>query len=148
MRAACAEKLEGQQRRKAEIVASGGQNSEFNADEAMALQERVNGLLADVDGLRQSLGQKQRDRIKVELTRNQLGAVPKEQNAYVSIGRCFLKADRDDLNTTLTETHETLEVEIPKLAKALQEMESRKDAAEKELKEMIASFRQGGGQGA
>merc|ERR1712072_375912 len=44
LRATCAEKLASQQQRRAELAAATRSSGDFNADEAMAVQEKVNEL--------------------------------------------------------------------------------------------------------
>jgi len=95
--------------------------------------------------LRYTISQKQRDKFKIDLTRNNLKDVPQDQNTYCAIGRTFLKADRAELDNTLNTSFDSLDAEIPRLTKTLQEYETRREAAEKELREMVDAFKQQGG---
>merc|ERR1711862_637692 len=107
----------------------------------MQLQENVSDLTEKVEMLKSQIAQRQRDKMKCQLTKGQLSQVPKEQNAFVGIGRMFLKGDREELEKTLTTTADSMEIEIPKLSKALEELQKKKEAAEKELREMIGAFK-------
>lgn len=138
MKSACAEKLTQQQQRRAEAART--VNQEFNADEAMALQERVNDFSEQVDTLRMKLNGKRRMHAIHQSTRSNLADVPATSGHYVSVGRCFLKRDREAVDEKLNAETEALEEEIPRLTKAVQEMEKRKDNAERELREMIQAF--------
>jgi len=140
LKGSAAEKLAGQQRRRAELSAA-STNQEFNADEAMALQERVNSLTEQVGSLKASTVAKQRELMKLDLTLSNLGDVPSEAATYVAVGRGFLKKDREYVDSMLAGMHQTLETDIPKLTKTLQELEKRKEAAEQELKEMVQAFK-------
>lgn len=139
MKSACAEKLTQQQQRRAE--ASRTVNQEFNADEAMALQERVNEFNEQVDHMRMKLNGKRRQHAIAQSTRNNLSDVPADSGCYVSLGRCFLKRDRSAVEDQLSTEADALEEEIPRMTKTLQELEKRKDNAERELREMIQAFK-------
>lgn len=144
MKSACAEKLAGQHKRRAEMTATAASAQEFNADEAMALQERSNSLHDQVEALRGTIGGKQRENLSCKLTRQNLADLTPETRAYVPLGRGFLLEARERLDIQLNEQHERLEAEIPKLIKTLQELEKRKEAAEKEFNEMIHAYQQRG----
>eukprot|EP00913_Durusdinium_trenchii_P009378 g8814.t1 len=85
LRAACAEKLAGQQqRRRAQEAAA---NRDFNADEAMAVQDKACGMRRR---LKSTLSSKQRQRVRLELTQQTIESTPEDAKLYRGIGRCFL----------------------------------------------------------
>eukprot|EP00927_Polykrikos_kofoidii_P059563 TRINITY_DN54711_c0_g1_i1.p1 TRINITY_DN54711_c0_g1~~TRINITY_DN54711_c0_g1_i1.p1 ORF type:complete len:339 (-),score=101.37 TRINITY_DN54711_c0_g1_i1:79-1095(-) len=137
MKTVCAEKLAAQQRRKAEIATT----QEFNADEAMALQERVSGLNEQCETLKRSIGMKKQTHIKTQITRKSLDEMSEDTSTYISVGRCFLKKEKAAVESVLASNVASLEAEIPKLTKSFEELEKRKEEAEKELKEMIQVFK-------
>mmetsp|Transcript_64391 Transcript_64391/g.119720 ORF Transcript_64391/g.119720 Transcript_64391/m.119720 type:complete len:344 (+) Transcript_64391:47-1078(+) len=148
LRDTCAEKLAGQQQRKAEIAASSSATpAAFNSEEAFAVQERVTELAEQLDALKGSLGAKQREKAKANITKATLGQMPGETSMYISVGRTFLKQEKDSIETTITRHIENLDEEIPKLTKAAQEIEKRKEDANRELQEMVAAFRRQADQG-
>lgn len=140
----CAERLsQQQQRRAAKGLARAGASGagEFSADEAMALQDKVNGLGEQIDGLRMSIAKKQREKMSATLTQNALKETPEEALLYQGVGRCFLKQERPAVESMLSESIVGLEEELPKLSTAYHELEKRKLEAEKELQEVIDAFR-------
>lgn len=140
LRAACAEKLAGQQqRRRAQEAAA---NRDFNADEAMAVQDKVTGLNEQLSRLKSTLSSKQRQRVRLELTQQTIESTPEDAKLYRGIGRCFLLGERQEMLDEMKGTMNNIDEELPKMQKASQELEKRKDDAEKELREMIAAFRQ------
>jgi len=147
LRATCAEKLTSQQQRRAEMAStSAAARSDFSADEAMAVQDRVNNLNEQVELMKMQQAGKQRERLKGQLTMKELDACPDNTKMYLSVGRGFVLEERQVLEKKIKHKHDSLEDELPKLARTIDEVEKRKDAAEKELREMIAAFRtqQGG----
>lgn len=48
------------------------------------------------------------------------------------------------MGSKLASMKETLETDIPKLKNTLEELEKRKEASEKELREMVQAFKQQG----
>jgi chaperonin cofactor prefoldin len=139
LRTTCAEKLAAQQQRRAELAT---RNADFNADEAMAVQERVNELNEQCEMMKGSLFQKSREKNKAELTEKTLAELPPDTNMYIGVGRTFLKEPREVIDKKLADKLDTLKEEMPRLEKTFQEMEKRKEAAEKELREMISTFKQ------
>ncbi|CAE7615728.1 ttc4 [Symbiodinium necroappetens] len=152
LRDSCAEKLAGQQQRRAEARTMA--NRDFNADEAMAVQEKVSGLSEQLARLQASFASKQRQRVRLELTQQTVTSTPEDTKLYRGVGRCFLLGDRqpilDEMKQTMDSIDEDLgknipkpeacEVqsledsgweELPKMQKASQELEKRKDDAEK-----------------
>jgi len=138
MREACATKLAGQQKRRAELAASRG---DFNSDDAMAVQDRVNNLNEQMELARSSLVSKQRDHLRAKYTKTSLGELPDDTRVYKSVGRCFIREERDNLARGLDENLGQLEEEIPRMQKACEELEKRRDAGQKELEEMIQTFK-------
>eukprot|EP00928_Gymnodinium_smaydae_P073546 TRINITY_DN56734_c0_g1_i1.p1 TRINITY_DN56734_c0_g1~~TRINITY_DN56734_c0_g1_i1.p1 ORF type:complete len:318 (+),score=104.92 TRINITY_DN56734_c0_g1_i1:72-1025(+) len=123
LRETCAEKLAGLQRRRAEAAAAAP--VEFNADEAMALQERVDDLNEQCATLQATLAGKQRLKHSKELTRTTIKELPESAGTFLSVGRCFLKAEKRSVEEILDRTIGELDEELPKLTKAREEMESR-----------------------
>mmetsp|Transcript_39591 Transcript_39591/g.93287 ORF Transcript_39591/g.93287 Transcript_39591/m.93287 type:complete len:342 (+) Transcript_39591:95-1120(+) len=145
LRDTCAEKLATQQQRKAEVAAS--RPVEFKSEEAFAVQERVNELAEQLDGLKGSLGAKQREKAKANITKATLDQFPAETKMYVSMGRTFMMQDRETIENTIQTHIENLEQEIPKLTKAAEELQKRKEDSSRELQEMVAAFRRQSDQG-
>jgi len=147
MRSQCAEKLEGIVKRRAEMAVTHSKE-DFNADEAMAVQEKVNQLNDQVESLQQTIMSKQREKMKMSLTLSSLADLPPDHGAYISVGRMFLKKDREYLDTSLEAMNKSIDEDLPRLTKTLQELAKRKEAAEQELKEMVKAFQvQSGGGG-
>jgi len=145
LRDGCAEKLNALQLRRAERASSSsGMPSEFNADEAMAVQERVTGLNEQIETLKHSIGNKQRMRVRLMLTQKSVEETPPETRLYKSVGRGFVVGERASMEENIKATIEALEQELPKLMKTHEELEKRKENAEKELREMVSSFKQQG----
>jgi len=138
LRDSCAEKLAGQQQRRAEARSIA--NRDFNADEAMAVQEKVSGLSEQLARLQASFASKQRQRVRLELTQQTVTSTPEDTNLYRGVGRCFLLGDRQPILDEMKQTMDSIDEELPKMQKASQELEKRKDDAEKELREMISAF--------
>jgi len=139
LRDSCAEKLSEQQKRRSE-QASAPTKSEFNADEAMAVQEQVNSLTEQVESLKSSIMSKQRDQARVKLTKSIVSETPEETKLYTSMGRAFMLQERSVVEKRLSSSLESLDTELPKLLKTHQELEKRRESSEKELKEMIRSL--------
>jgi len=137
-----AEKLGVQQKKRAEADAATRAGGDFNAEEAMAVQEKVNELAEQCDMMKGTLYQKQREQHKAQLTEKTLADQPQETRMYIGVGRTFLKEPREAIEQKLTAKLEKLTEEIPRLEKTYQEMERRKDAAEKEFREMVSSYKQ------
>eukprot|EP00931_Biecheleriopsis_adriatica_P039871 TRINITY_DN22802_c0_g1_i1.p1 TRINITY_DN22802_c0_g1~~TRINITY_DN22802_c0_g1_i1.p1 ORF type:complete len:375 (-),score=110.85 TRINITY_DN22802_c0_g1_i1:58-1086(-) len=146
LRDACAEKLQGQQQRRAQRSADSSaampMNPDFNADEAMAVQEKVQGLAEQLESIKASIGNKKRQKMRLQLTRESVVETPPETKLYRSVGRCFLLGERSNLEETMKTTLESIDQELPKLEKTSQELEKRKADAEKELREMVTAFTQ------
>lgn len=134
LRASCAEKLAGQQQRRAEMAARA--SGDVNAEEAMAIQAKVNDLNEQCDMMKGSLMQKQREKHKAGLTQKTLGETPADTRMYIGVGRTFVLEPREAIEKKLTSKLEKLEDEIPRLEKTHSEMEKRKEAAEKEWTEI------------
>mmetsp|Transcript_35663 Transcript_35663/g.82873 ORF Transcript_35663/g.82873 Transcript_35663/m.82873 type:complete len:355 (-) Transcript_35663:136-1200(-) len=145
LRDSCAEKLASQQQRRSELASptqsQPHSQSEFNADEAMAIQDKANSLGEQIEELKMSIARKQRERMSAMLTKSSVSETPAEARLYRNVGRCFLLQDRSIVEELLDGTVSSADAELPKLTNARQELEKRKEAAEKELKEMIAAFR-------
>lgn len=146
LRATCADKLAAQQQRRAEMATTAGARTDFNADEAMAVQDRVNELNEQVEIMKMQQAGKQRERLKGQLTMKEIESCPADTKMYLSVGRGFVLEDRQALEKRIKIKSDHLEEELPKLNNAIQEMDKRKDAAEKELREMVQAFKhqQGG----
>jgi len=147
LRDACAEKLANQQLRRAELDARRPQQAsgDYNADEAMAVQEKVNDLSEQLENLRGSIRMKQMEFQKASLTKRTIDETPGQAKLYQSVGRCFLLQNRTTVEEQLSSAISTLEGELPKLSKAHDELEKRKEGAEKEFREMIEAIRRQGG---
>lgn len=147
LRDSCAEKLASLQQRRAQAASSSAASSsehmgDFNADEAMALQDKVNSLADQVESLKATMAMKQREKLRIQLTQASIAETTESTNLFVSVGRCFLGKERSSLEESLGKTVQEIEVELPKLSKTLEELERRRESAEKEFREMIQSFRQ------
>lgn len=143
LRDSCAEKLESQRQRRAQhaSVAPGpGFGGDFNADEAIAVQEKVSELAEQVDIVRIQIGSKTRQRARAMLTQQSMADCSQETRFYRPAGRAFLLGDRQGLEESLKRDVDEAEQEVPKLQKTQEEFEKRKEAAEKELQEMVATF--------
>eukprot|EP00747_Dinoflagellata_sp_TGD_P168715 gnl/TRDRNA2_/TRDRNA2_195771_c0_seq1.p1 gnl/TRDRNA2_/TRDRNA2_195771_c0~~gnl/TRDRNA2_/TRDRNA2_195771_c0_seq1.p1 ORF type:complete len:367 (-),score=128.96 gnl/TRDRNA2_/TRDRNA2_195771_c0_seq1:75-1175(-) len=141
LRDSCAEKLASQQQRKTQQAPQSSAAANFNADEAMAVQDKVNELGEKVEILKGQILAKGREKAKVKLTHDSLEEMPAETPMYASCGRCFILSDRSTCLKELKETSEKLEEELPKLTKAHEELEKRKTEAETELREIIQAFK-------
>jgi len=142
LRATCMDKLLAQQQRKTELI-----SREFNAEEAMALQERVNSLSGQVDILKSQVASRQREGQRTELTRKVVHELPESAPLYNAVGRCFIREDQAKIKESLQKQVDHLEEEVPKLQKSLTELEKRKESAEKELMEMMTASQRGKGVG-
>lgn len=140
LRTTASEKLAATQKKRAEM--SSRSAGDFNADEAMAVQERVNDLSEQCEMMKASLLRKQREQQKGELCRTTLSEIPENQKMFIGVGRTFVQEPREVIDGKLDSTLEKLREEIPKLEKTHNEMERRKEAAEKELREVIETFKQ------
>mmetsp|Transcript_16906 Transcript_16906/g.29261 ORF Transcript_16906/g.29261 Transcript_16906/m.29261 type:complete len:170 (-) Transcript_16906:111-620(-) len=138
LRDACGEKLAGQQQRRE--LARATVNRDFNADEAMAVQDKVSGLNEQLARLQASFAGKQRQRMRLELTQQTVTDTPEDTKLYRGVGRGFLLGERQPILDEMKSTMESIDEELPKLQKASQELEKRRDEAEKELREMVAAF--------
>jgi len=72
--------------------------------------------------------------------RKRLADTPADVRVFSPVGRTFLAQGRAEVEECLHSTIESLEVELPKLTKTLEELERRKAAAESEFKEMMKGF--------
>merc|ERR1712217_326010 len=139
LRDTCAEKLASQQQRRAELAAAS--QADFNADDAMAVQDKVNNLTEQIENLKATIASKDGNRIKANLTLATLEQTPTDVRLYGSAGRCFIAQDRADVTASLTATVQSAEEELPKLKKAFEELDKRKQGAETELQEMIGALK-------
>jgi chaperonin cofactor prefoldin len=144
LRSTCADKLAAQQLKRQEMAAASRSHTDFNADDAMAVQDKVDTLKEQCDMMKNSLMSKHRERHRSKFTHETLSEMPVDTGMYIGVGRTFVMEDRDAIIKRLSSSVETLDEEIPKLAKTHEEMEKRKEAAEKELQEMISSFKKPG----
>jgi chaperonin cofactor prefoldin len=142
LRTTCAEKLASQQQKKAEMASASRSSADFNADEAMAVQENVNQLSDQCDMMANSLMKKKRERHKAQVTQQSLNEAPQETNMYLGVGRAFFREERSTIEQRLQGIMDNLDEDIPKLTKTHAEMEKRKEAAEKEFREMISAYKQ------
>jgi chaperonin cofactor prefoldin len=145
LRSTAAEKLAVQQQRRAEMTLSSRSHADFNADEAMAIQERVSELSEQCEIMKNTLAKKQRDKHKAQFTKQSLSDAPKDTNMYLGVGRAFLREEPSAIEQKLSGIVDSLEEEIPRLTKTHEEMEKRKEGAEKELREMIGAFKRQSG---
>merc|ERR1712107_886622 len=104
---------------------------------AIAVQEKVNGLNEQVENLKMSIGRKLHQRMRAMLTQQSVTETTSDNKLYRAVGRCFLLGEKSTIETELKTTIEEIDTELPKLTKAHQELEKRKDDAERELKEMV-----------
>eukprot|EP00930_Biecheleria_cincta_P084664 TRINITY_DN74114_c0_g1_i1.p1 TRINITY_DN74114_c0_g1~~TRINITY_DN74114_c0_g1_i1.p1 ORF type:complete len:357 (+),score=110.42 TRINITY_DN74114_c0_g1_i1:35-1105(+) len=144
LRDSCAEKLESQRQRRVQRASAapgpGLGSSEFNADEAMAVQEKVSELSEQVDIVRATIAGKSRQRARAVLTQQSMAECSQDTRFYRPAGRAFLLGDRGSLEESLKKEVDGIEQEVPKLQKKQEEFEKRKEAAEKELQEMVTAF--------
>lgn len=119
LRDVCSEKLSGQQKRRAEQSAA-PMRADFNADEAMAVQDRVNSLSEQLEILGGSIASKQRQQMRARLTWNSVEETPPDTRLYQAVGRTFVLGERASLEKSLNQSIQDLEVELPKLAKTRQ----------------------------
>merc|ERR1712232_979540 len=103
----------------------------------MGVQEKINNLTAQLEGVKGSMIGKQRERLKSALTRTNVKDSPPDTKLYTSVGRCFMAEERSVIEEYLDTTITSLDEELPRLNKTYQELEKRKEAAEMEFKEMI-----------
>jgi len=134
LRTSCIEKLEGQLKRRAEMASRA--SGDVNAEEAMAVQQRVNDLNEQCEMMKGSLMQKTRERHKAELTQKTLADQPADTSMYIGVGRTFVREPREVIEDKLNAKLAKLVEEIPRLEKTHGEMEKRKEAAEKEWTEI------------
>lgn len=128
------EKLEVQQKKRSTP-------SQFNADEAMELQDKVNNLNQQLAMVENNLGNKTRERQKTNLCLGVLTETPQEVRTFRSCGRCFILQDRDTCEKEMQKTIEQADEEIPKLNTAKEELVRRRDDAERELRDMIQAYK-------
>merc|ERR1712187_677926 len=102
---------------------------------------KINNLQEQIMGMQGSIIGKQRERLKMALTRTNVKEAPPNTRLYSSVGRCFMAQERSSIEQYLDKTIDSLDEELPRLSKTHQELDKRKEAAEKELKEMIDAFR-------
>lgn len=144
LRDSCAEKLESQRQRKSQRASAapgpGFSGSDFNADEAIAVQEKVSELSEQVEIVKHSIMGKTRQRARTMLTQQSVVDCSQQTRFFLPAGRAFLLGDRAELEDSLKRTVEDIEQEMPKLQKKQEEFEKRKEAAENELKEMVTAF--------
>jgi chaperonin cofactor prefoldin len=140
LRDACSEKLSGQQKRRAEQSAAPMRSADFNADEAMAVQDKVNSLSEQIEILGGSIASKQRQQMRAKLTWKSVEETPPDTRLYQAVGRTFVLGERASLENSLNQTIQDLDVELPKLSKTRQELEKRRDDAERELREIVTGF--------
>merc|ERR1712187_160850 len=114
----------------------------MGAEEALALQDRVTSLNEQTHQLEHSIAQKQNRRAQLLKTVEVLGELPQDAKTYISCGRAFLKQEKDYVDSKLGTMKETLDTDIRKLTKTLEELAKRKEASEKELREMVQAFKQ------
>lgn len=148
LRVTCTEKLAEQQRQRAATDAAAaelGDSSNFNADEAMALQEKLNDLRENLVGIQNSIDMKQRDLKFAQMTNEALVEVPADQRLYNAVGRCFVLSDKAAIEERLASRLADCKEELPKLEKTKTELEKRKDSTEKELGEMLRAFKRQAG---
>eukprot|EP00434_Breviolum_minutum_P009273 symbB.v1.2.008173.t1/scaffold512.1/size193505/14 len=110
LRATCAEKLAGQQQRR-KAQASSAQR-DFNADEAIAIQDKVTGLNEQLSRLKATLGSKQRQRVRLELTQQTIDSTPDDAKLYRGIGRCFLLGERQGMLDEMKSTMDSIDEEL------------------------------------
>jgi len=150
MKDACVDKLATQQRRKTELAAlapsaSSADPGDFNADEAMVVQDKVNDLSEQVQMVAAQIGGKQRERQRTSATEGLIAEMPADTKLYQAVGRSFIRQDREIIEQSLSGNVDRLQKELPGLEKAHEELEKRKVAAEAELKEMVQAFQKSRG---
>lgn len=128
------EKLEAQQR-------SRGKMREFNADEAMELQEKVSSLNEQLGQVSATFQAKQREQQRTKLTKSVLDETPKEVKCYTPLGRSFMVADRNEVDKDLADILSSIDEELPRLAGRRDDIERRKNEAEDELRMMVQAFK-------
>eukprot|EP00811_Abedinium_folium_P001281 NODE_11170_length_1303_cov_5.836735.p2 GENE.NODE_11170_length_1303_cov_5.836735~~NODE_11170_length_1303_cov_5.836735.p2 ORF type:complete len:307 (-),score=108.62 NODE_11170_length_1303_cov_5.836735:198-1118(-) len=137
LRETCVAKRASLQQRRAEAVAKEG---EFNADEVIALQEKVTNLGEQMQGLRANILVKQRDRQVAELTRTALEEQPEDVRLFSSVGRCFVRESSAELKERLNQQVMMIDEETPKLQKAFDSLNSRRTGSQNELQEMFMAY--------
>jgi len=146
LKAACVDRLAEQQRRKSQIGHSAVGGADFNADEALAVQEKVNEMDEQVDSLKRSIVIKQREYNRNKFVRAAVAELPEDSRAFLSVGRCFLFKETPRIAERLDSSIAAIEQELPRLSKTLQELEKRKEAADMELKEVLQAFKHASGE--
>mmetsp|Transcript_98006 Transcript_98006/g.211265 ORF Transcript_98006/g.211265 Transcript_98006/m.211265 type:complete len:337 (-) Transcript_98006:33-1043(-) len=152
LRDTSAEKLQSQQKKRAMAdrmneAMRGQMPGDFNPDEAMAIQEKVGEIAEQVEEVKMQIAGREREKMKCTLTKNQLADVPAETRLFRAIGRTFIREERAEVDESITTTIASVEEEVPRLKKALTELEKRKEGAEKELQEMVRAYKQASGGG-
>mmetsp|Transcript_57768 Transcript_57768/g.151924 ORF Transcript_57768/g.151924 Transcript_57768/m.151924 type:complete len:332 (+) Transcript_57768:80-1075(+) len=148
LRETCSEKLLTLQKKRAvadKMQSAMQMSGDFNADEAMVLQDKINEFAEQVDEVKFKISQRERERMKCVLTRNNLTDIPPETRLFRAIGRTFVREERAEVDQSIITTIASVEEDVPKLKKALTELEKRKEGAEKEFQEMIRAYKQQGG---
>lgn len=150
MKDTCVDKLATQQRRKTELAAmapssSSGDPGDFNADEAMAVQDKVNNLSEQVQMVANQVLGKQRERQRTSATQALIAEMPAETKLFQAVGRVFLRQDRQTIEQGMSDNVDRIQKELPGLEKAHEELDKRKIAAEAELKEIIQAFQKSRG---
>merc|ERR1712137_478823 len=129
----CTQKLTAIQERRA--------NREVNVDEILGIQNDVNTWAGQINSLRGVILNKKRDRQLFVLTQDVLQSRAPDK-IYSSVGRCFLLDDRQDFEKRQAAAMGKIDSELPVLERNLGELERRKEAGEKDLRELVTALRQ------
>lgn len=97
--------------------------------ELMDQQTETQRLGRQVQILRAQIQQKKNRKKGQELTKQYVDSVKKGESAYVACGRCFLQLDKASINRDITQTVASIDAELPKMEKALEEVSERYEKA-------------------
>jgi len=131
IKAQCESKLSVSNRRKRGVA---------NPQEAMEAQSKVNRLREQCMQCSMRMQDVNQQKRTAELTMENMKSLPNDARTFAGAGRAFLLTPQNTIREKLESAIREYDEELPKLTKAREELDKRREAAEKDMQELIESF--------
>jgi len=111
-----------------------------NPQEAMEAETRLNRLREQCMQCAMRMQDVNQRKRTAELTMENMDTLPNDTRTFAGAGRAFLLTPQTTIRRKLETAIKEFDEELPKLTKAREELDKRREAAEHEMRELIESF--------
>lgn len=115
------------------------------AKELQELQPQFQATLRELEEVTHRISMLQKEQKRIAFTERDLSSMPEGTNMYRSVGKLFLQSPKEETTELLSTQQKSIEKDV-EASKARQEyLQRQKDSMEANIKELIASGKQGAG---